>query len=151
MKQPRAIWIVTYSITALFLGWAVFSWFEAINYHPSTPKKAKLHQYDYQTKVTGAPLSRFQELLEGEPFFEKPQAPIIPQAPRSEFHTELIVFGIVKGAESRAIVGLQDESIQDTWIVRPGSVVARETIVAIGANYIEVQNESGIGKVFLRE
>lgn len=151
MKQSRLIWIITYTIAAVILGWAVFSWIEAANYHPAAPERALSHKYNYQTKATGLALSRYQDLLEGGLFFEKPPAPPVPETPKSVFHSELIVFGIVKGKDSRAIVGSQDESIQETWIVRPGSVVGAETVVAIGANYIEVRNWSGTGKVFLRE
>jgi hypothetical protein len=48
-------------------------------------------------------------------------------------------------------VELEGDQAQETWIVKPGSVVGGETIVAIGADYVEVKNESGTGKVFIRK
>ncbi|MGE5607557.1 MAG: hypothetical protein ACM3YE_17930, partial [Bacteroidota bacterium] len=119
-------------------------------YQPSAPEPAQLNKFNFRKKTPALKLSRYQELLAGGLFFERPPAPPTPQAPEREFYSELVVYGIVKGKESRAIVGLNEEPVQ-TWIVRPGSVVDGETIVTIGANYIEVRNESGTGKVFLRE
>jgi len=75
MKQFRPIWIIIYTITALILGWSIFFLIGAVNYQPAAPKKGVLHQYDFETEATGLVLSRYQELLEGGLFFEKPPAP----------------------------------------------------------------------------
>jgi hypothetical protein len=89
-------------------------------------------------------------LLEGGLFFEKPPVESVPVI-KSEFRSRLVVIGLVKGKGGRAIVGLEGDPGQETWIVRPGSKVEDETIVGIGENYIEASNESGTGKVFLRK
>ncbi len=149
MKQARLIWIAIYSITAIVFGWAAYTWIEAINYQPETPEPNPLNKYNFQAKPAGLELSRYQELLAGGLFFARPPAsPALP-VPQVQFHSELIVYGIVKGDISRAVVGRNGD--QETWIVKSGSVVGEETIAAIGANYVEVQNGSGTGKVFLRE
>lgn len=150
MKRSQLIWSVIFAIDAIILGWAVFDLIGAVNYHPSAPQAAQLNQFNYRKQTPALKLSRYQELLAGGLFFERPQAPPTPQISEREFYSELVVYGIVKGKEGRAIVGLGEDPAK-TWIVKPGSVVAGETIVAIGANYIEVRNESGTGKVFLRE
>ncbi len=150
MKRSQLIWSVIFAINAIILGWAVFNLLGAVNYHPTAPEPAQLNKFDYRAKTAVPKLSRYQELLAGGLFFERPSAPPTPQAPLMKFHSELVVYGIVKGEESRAIVGLGEDSTK-TWIVKPGLVVDGETIMAIGANYIEVRNESGTGKVFLRE
>ena len=150
MKRSQLIWSVIFSINAIILGWAGFNLIGAVNYHPSPPKPAKLNKFDYRQKGPGLKLSRYQELLAGGLFFERPPAPPTPQAPQVVFESRLVVYGIVKGQDGRAIVGVGEDPTK-TWIVKPGSSVDGEKIVAIGAKYIEVRNESGIGKVWLRE
>ena len=148
MKRAKLIWITAYSISVLVFAWSVWAWLNAVYYQPTTPEPASLNKFDFRIKTPSYPLSRYQGLLEGGLFFEKPPAP--PEV-KMAFQSKLVVYGLVKGKNSRAIVGLKGDQTQETWIVKPGSVVDGETIVAIGANYIEVRNESGTGKVFLRE
>lgn len=151
MKQSRLIWIITYSITTIIFGWAVFTWIGAVNYDPVTPERAPLNKFDFQVKATGSQLSRYQGLVEGGLFFEKPLAAPMAQILRSEFQSRLVVYGLVKGKDSRAIVGLEGDPNQETWIVRPSSKVEEETIVGIGEDFIEVRNGSGVGKVFFKK
>jgi hypothetical protein len=150
MKHTRLIWIVIYTITAFIFGWALYTRIEAANYQPVTPDPASLNEFDFQTRHKEPQLSRYQALLEGGLFFEKPPVESVPVI-KSEFRSRLVVIGLVKGKGGRAIVGLEGDPGQETWIVRPGSKVEDETIVGIGENYIEASNESGTGKVFLRK
>ncbi len=150
MKQTRLLWIVIYSITALIFGWALFNRIRAANYQPATPASAPLNKFDFQAPAKEYQLSRYEALLAGGLFFEKISMATVPVI-QSEFHSRLVVYGLVKGKGGRAIVGLEGDSSQETWIVRPGSVVENETIVGIGNDYIEVRNGSGTGKVFLRK
>ena len=150
MKRSQLVWSVIFAIDAIILGWAIFDLIGAVNYHPSAPQAAHLNQFNYRKRIPALKLSRYQELLAGGLFFERPPAPPPPQVPERQFYSGLVVYGIVKGKEGRAIVGLGEDPAK-TWIVKPGSVVAGETIVAIGANYIEVKNESGTGKVFIKK
>ena len=150
MKRSHLIWSGVFVICAIVFGWGVYNLIGSFRYRPSAPETAPLNKFNFRRKTPALKLSRYQELLAGGLFFERPQAPPTPQAPEREFYSELAVYGIVKGKESRAIVGLGEDPTK-TWIVKPGSVVNGETIVTIGANYIEVRNESGTGKVFLRE
>ena len=150
MKRMQLIWLVVYSISVLVFGWAVYTRLEASYYQPTTPKPAPLNKFDFEIKTQDWELSRYQGLLEGGLFFEKiPTA--VQEVVENIFHTRLRVYGIVKGGESRAVVGLEGDPSEETWIVKPGSTVEGETIITIGANYIEVRNESGAGKVFLKE
>lgn len=148
MKRTKLIWLLVYSISIIVFGWSVCVWLNTVYYHPATPEQASLNKFDFRIKATGYPLSRYQDLLEGGLFFEKP--PAAPAA-KIEFKSRLVVYGLVKGKDSRAIVGLEGDQGQETWIVRPGSVVGDETITAIGANYIEARNGSGTGKVFIKK
>lgn len=150
MKRSHLIWSGIFAISAIIFGWGVYNLIGALRYQPSVPEPAQLNEFNFQKITPALKLSRYQELLAGGLFFERPQAPPTPQGPEREFYSDLAVYGIVKGKESRAIVGLGEDPTK-TWIVKPGSVVNGETIVTIGVNYIEVRNESGTGKVFLRE
>jgi len=150
MKRSHLIWGVTFTIGAIIFGWGVYNLIGALRYQPSAPEPAQMNKFNFRKKTPALKLSRYQQLLAGGLFFERPQAPPTPQALLMEFHSELVVYGIVKGKESRAIVGLGDDPTK-TWIVRPGSAVNGESIVTIGANYLEVRNKTGTGKVWLRE
>jgi hypothetical protein len=148
MKRIKLIWLTAYSISIMVFAWSVWSWLNAVYYHPVTPEQASLNEFDFRIKGSSYPLSRYQGLLEGGLFFEKPPAP--PEV-KVQFQSGLVVYGVVKGKSGRAIVELEGDQAQETWIVKPGSVVGGETIVAIGADYVEVKNESGTGKVFIRK
>lgn len=148
MKQTRLLWIIIYVIIGLIFGWALLIRIKAANYQPVTPSAAPLNEFDFQPRINQPQLSRYQALLEGGLFFEKPPEISIPVI-KNEFRSRLVVIGLVKGKGGRAIVGLEGDSSQETWIVRPGSKVENETILSVGDNYIEVSNESGMGKVFL--
>lgn len=150
MKKAQMIWIGVYGITALIFSWAIYARIVAANYQPVIPTPAPLNKFDFQTSPKEYQLSRYQALLEGGLFFGKSQTVALPLI-KSEFHSRLVVIGLVKGKDGRAIVGLEGDLNQETWIVRPGSMVEDETIMAIGSNYIDIRNGSGTGKVFLRE
>jgi hypothetical protein len=150
MKQTRLIWILIHTIAALIFGWGLYTRIGAVNYQPVTPDPAALNEFKFQTGLKEPQLSKYQALLEGGLFFEKPAVTLFPQI-KNEFQSRLIVIGLVKGKGGRAIVGIEGYPSQETWIVRAGSKVEDETVLAIGDNYIEVSNQSGTGKVFLRK
>ncbi|NLW46396.1 MAG: hypothetical protein GXY86_03520 [Firmicutes bacterium] len=150
MKHTHQIWMIIYTIITFIFGWALYTRIEAANYQPVTPVPASLNEFNFQPRLKEPQLSRYQALLEGGLFFEKSPMVAVPGI-KNEFQSRLLVIGLVKGKGSRAIVGLEGDPSQESWIVKPGSEVENETIVGIGDNYIEVSNQSGTGKVFFRE
>lgn len=143
MKKTTFVWSVTYLTIIIGLFFAVSQWFDARSFVPETPEPAPLNRFSFNKPETKFSLNRYQRLLDGELFFEKEpeQVTVIP------FQSQLKIFGIISGKNSRAIVGLNGDPTNTTWIVKPGDQVAGEQIVAIGSNYIKVKNSSGEGKV----
>jgi hypothetical protein len=77
-----------------------------------------------------------------------------PQPVKPEFHSKLILYGLTRGAnpkENCAVVGLEGSGNKQTWLVKAGSKVEGEQVLRIADQYILVRNETGKGKVRLRE
>ncbi|MGD8399360.1 MAG: hypothetical protein PVH64_00260 [Bacillota bacterium] len=143
------------AIAIAFLAWGLLKLNQAALYRPQLPEQAALKQYSFDRKEQVFPLTRYENLLSGALFFgELPPPPPPPPPPKVEFKSQLIVIGVTKGASTQdgyAVVGLQKTGEEETWIVNAGSVIAGERILSIHNGYILVRNQTGTGKVRLRD
>jgi hypothetical protein len=137
-----------------FLVWGLLELNKAALYQPKYPERIPPNRYSLERKEAVFPLTRYQTLLSGELFFGKlPPPPPPPAQPHVEFKTQLIVIGVTKGSNAQdgyAVVGLRSSGDRETWIVNAGSVIGGERVLSIGDGYLQVRNQTGTGKVRLR-
>ncbi|HYH04044.1 MAG TPA: hypothetical protein VEC37_13155 [Bacillota bacterium] len=155
MEQLNKLYWGILVIAVGFAGWGLNRWVQATAFMPSTPAQSIANRYSYQKPELTVPLSRYALLQKGEMFFGKaPEpTPALP-APKPEFRSKLLLYGVTKGSNpqsDRAIVGLATEPNGQTWLVKVGTVVAGEMVVKIETSGIWVKNETGKGKVGVRE
>lgn len=124
----------------IILGWGGFQWWQALAYQPVTPVQAPLNHFTFSIEEPNPDPARYQRLFSGELFFGTVVQPL------REFYSSLKLLGLINGANPRAVVAVAGSDGQ-TWIVKPGTVAGGEQIIAIGADYILVKNESGEGMV----
>jgi hypothetical protein len=149
MQKKEYLWWAGYVCAALTFGYGVLLWCQAACYTPADPEAAPGKHYRFANVAFNRPLTRYSRLLHGDLFFEAtPPAAAAPGVapPRRDFRSNIKIYGLIRGGNLRAVVGLIGEP--QTWIVRPGSVVHGERIVAIEAKYLVVANDSGEGKIF---
>jgi hypothetical protein len=148
MRKKEYLWWVGYVCAALIFGYGVLMWGRAACYTPADPEAVPGKRYRFASVVFNQPLTRYSRLLHGDLFFEatSPATAARGASPRRDFQSDIKVYGMIRGGDPRAVVGIDGEA--QTWIVRPGSVVHGERIVAIAAKYVVVENDSGAGKVF---
>jgi hypothetical protein len=135
-----------------FLAWGLLELNKAGFYRPKLPISTAVNHYSFDRQELVFPLSRYQSLLSGDLFFGELPPP--PPPPQVEFKTQLIVIGVTQGANTQdgyAVVGLKKTGDRETWIVNPGQIVGGEQIVSIHNGYIMVKNQTGVGKVPLRD
>jgi hypothetical protein len=150
-ERLKLIFYLFLTIAIAFLSWGLLELNKAALYQPQLPERAALKQYSFDRKELVFPLTRYENLLSGALFFGELPAP--PPPPEVEFKSQLIVIGVTKGANTQdgyAVVGLQKTGDRETWIVNAGSVLAGERILSIHDGYIQVRNQTGTGKVKLR-
>lgn len=137
------------------LAWGLLELNKAAFYQPKLPVSASVNHYSFGRKETVFPLERYQSLLSGDLFFGKlPPAPEPPPPPKVEFITELVVIGVTKGNNAKdgyAVIGFKSTGDRETSIVRVGQIIGGERIVGIYDGYIMVRNQTGVGKVPLRD
>jgi hypothetical protein len=119
------------------------AWLMARNYQPEVPVQAPLRHYNAPKKDPAPPLSRYQSLFGGSLFFGEN----LKQG--GGFQSRLVLWGLIHNAW--AVVGDDPNSHQNTRIVKAGDSVAGEKIIAVGAGYIIVRNQTGEGKIAMRE
>jgi hypothetical protein len=143
------IWIKKYMVLAFAGSLAVFlgglsTWLIAHAYQPDLPIQEPLRHFSTSKPVIGYPVTRYQSLFGGSLFFGEDV-----KQPLSVFQSKLVLWGLIHNGY--AVVGDDPGSNQNTWIVKAGDTVAGEKIVSVGVRYIIVQNQSGEGKVEMRE
>lgn len=148
MNINRKFWLFIYVVSFGILIWGISAWTEAYRYTPKIPEKVPLNLVSFKITAREFPLTRYQELIDGGLFFEKIVVPVAEV--KHEFKSRLVIYGLVKGKDCRAIVGVEGNPAE-TWIVKPGIAVQGEKIITVGADYLVVKNESGEGKVFFRK
>jgi hypothetical protein len=139
-------------VAIVFFGWGFLEWNKAYHYRPQAPPKTLPNRYTFTRRERLFPIERYQTLLNGDLFFGKLVVPSSQSAVR--FQTQLIVIGITKGhntTDAYAVVGLHSFGDRQTWIVKAGSLVDGERILKIGNGYLEVENETGVGRISLRD
>jgi hypothetical protein len=142
------------TVAIAFFSWGLLELNKAALYQPKLPARTPLNHYLFDRKEIVFPQARYQALLSGELFFGKlPPPPPLPPQPKVEFKSQLIVIGVTKGNNAKdgyAVVGLKSSGDQETWIVNVGSVVGGERVLSIQDGFIQVRNQTGVGKVMLR-
>jgi hypothetical protein len=132
--------------------WGLAAWVNMRFYRPIPPGELPVSRFSFRKDYAMPPYSRYQSLAGGRMFFEvaAPLSDLETQRVQSGiFHSNLIVWGIIKGTPSTAVVGLDQKSNSHTRIVKSGGIVEGEQLVAIGENYILVKNDTGKGRVYL--
>lgn len=153
MKQIRTAhasmyWLGIFAVSGAMFVWGLTSWISARFYRPNIPVQMQVGKYSYRLPETlrqGRAVS-----LPGDRLFFGGTATqdLMPvKAGGTAFHSSLILWGAIKG--ETAVVGLDPNSNTATQLVRVGEVFAGEKIIAIGANYIVVRNQTGTGRVNL--
>lgn len=137
------LWLLAAVIALLFFILGLGTWVSAGHYIPETPAPAPVKKF-YPPKLQApAPLAKYQPLLSGKLFFgtEKTTTGVL-------FSSKLVLWGLIHG--NTALVGLDPQSNQNTWIVKAGDTVEGEKILRVGENSITVSNQTGEGEVFLK-
>lgn len=141
IKLTETSWVIGLIAATVVFGWGGFQWWQAVAYLPVTPVQAPLNYFSSASPEPPVDLARYQRLFTGELFFGTVAQPLL------DFYSSLKVLGLIKGVNPRAVVSIGDS--EQTWIVKPGSVVEGEQIITIGEDYILVKNENGEGMVLL--
>ena len=140
-KQYRS---VVYILVLLAFAGGLICWLMAARYQPNLPQPATVNRFSFKATAKHPDLSRYQSLLGGRLFFGNNEEAI------RLFRSNLTLLGLIKGKPSRALLGNGEES-QETWIVKIGDLVNEERVVAIGDKYVVIRNQSGEGRVYLKE
>ena len=127
----------------LILIWGLSAWMIARHYQPEIPIQAPAQHYSLPKEGTGFPIARYQSLFDGSLFFGQGRKSI------SVFQSRLILWGLINGGW--AVVGIDPQSNQNTWIVKAGDTVEGEQVITVGVRYIIVRNQTGEGKVGMSE
>ena len=109
-------WVLGYVLAGIVFGIGCFMWQRANAYIPPEPELAPLNSFTFAKEKSFQPLEYYSSLQRGDLFFGK-----VP------FHTDLKLYGVTRGKNSRAVVGIAGK--EQTWIVKPGSVIEDEIIV----------------------
>lgn len=142
--------IACFLCAGVFFGGGLLLWLQAHYYQPRLPQQDFPRRFAYRESGTRFSGARYQALQNGALFFGKPAATAAPSAGSPViFQSRLVLWGITGGQESRAVVGSDPQSNQQTEILKVGDEYAGETVVAIGPDYIVVRNQSGKGRVYL--
>jgi hypothetical protein len=139
----KYLWFALIGSFLVFI-WGLSTWIIARHYQPEVPVQTPAHHYTLAKKETAFPITRYQSLFDGSLFFGEGNS-----NKTGGFQSHLILWGLINGGW--AVVGVDPDSNQKTWIVKAGDTVEGEQIVAVGVRYISVRNQTGEGKVVMSD
>ncbi len=149
MNRSEQQLLIGFGVGLLVFGWGLTSWFQARNYQPLAPQQSPVRQFSYQKSEPSPNFAQYQALASGKMFFGSSSANA-SNLPPSIFQSKLVVWGIINGKPSTAVIGVDPDSNADTWIIKPGDTMLDERVVAIGANFVLVRNRTGEGRVYIK-
>ncbi len=149
MNRSEQQLLIGFGVGLLVFGWGLTSWFQARNYQPLAPVQSPVRQFSYQKPEPSPKFAQYQALTSGKMYFGSSSV-TASNLPPIIFQSKLVVWGIISGKPSNAVIGVDPESNADTWIIKPGDMMLDERVVGIGANFVLVRNRTGEGRVYLK-
>jgi hypothetical protein len=129
----------------MVFGWGLFSWVNAKFYRPAEPTLSQTRRFSFTKPDRAYSYARYRVLADGSLFF----GPVATET--LEFRANLILWGIIQGRNSSAVIGLEPDSNAHTWVVKVGDYIEDNQIIGIGANFITVKNQTGEGRIYLND
>lgn len=142
VQLKKYIWFALLGSFLVFI-WGFLAWIIARHYQPEIPVQAPAQHYTIPKEESRFAITRYQSLLDGSLFFGE------GSKKNGVFQSRLVLWGLINGGY--AVVGVDPQSNQNTWIVKAGDTVEGEQVLAVGARFIVVRNQTGEGKVVMSE
>lgn len=139
------LWLIGIIVAVIVFIWGLLAWIMASQYVPKAPASAPLIKYSNPKQRSGFPITKYQSLMSGKLFFGSDGGQFTRNI---TFTSKLILQGLIHGAY--ALVTIDPLSNENTKIVKAGDTIEGEQIIAVGEDSITVRNQTGEGKIHLR-
>lgn len=143
-------WVSGLIMAVMCFSWGLNLYLKALADQQELPPTAPGRPVSFVHTLPLLTFAEYQVLASGKMFFGKGSEPSSVEETQP-FQTQLVLWGIIKGVNSKAVIGTDRQSNVTTWIVRVGDEVSGERITKISEDSIWVRNKTGEGRIVLSD